>query len=719
MSETKLDDSFPSAQFLLDGFSKPYRLDRCSNGGGILLYIRDGITSRLLSISNKTESIFAEINFSKKKWLICASYNHHKSNISHHLHHLGKGLDNYIGNYDNILLLGDFSSEFSEPSLNDFCDIYNLKKPTCYKNPGNPSCIDLFLTNRPRTFQCTATVETGISDFHKLVVTVLKTFYKKQRPKITHYRNYKNFENDNFRQDLHKEFLKFDVTNAPLSQFNDNALSVLDKHAPKKVKYIRSNNCHFMAKELRKAIMHRSKLRNKFLKTRNEESRRRFNRQRNFCVSLLRKTIRRFFGKLDHNAVYDNRKFWKTVVPLFSEKAFHKESIILNNNKIISNDEELAEFFNKHFSKIVEKLAVDETLASNIASSHITDPVFNAIKKYENHPSIKKIKLFMSGKDLKFSFNFETKNKILAEIHNLDKKKACQESDIPVKIIKDNIDIFSEFILHNFNNSSFDATFPSELKKADVTPIFKKKDRNNVENYRPVSILPNFSKIYERCLYDQMYKYFNHILSKWQCGFRKGFSTQHYLLVMTEKWRKCLDKGDISGAILTDLSKAFDCILHDLLIAKLAAYGFDYQSLRIMESVINNLEKSTNSLLNWFRKNHMKANVDKCHLLVSSDEVCAAKIEDFTIENSTEEKLLGVKFDSNLSFEGHVTSLCKKASQKLHALARISHYMDLNKRRSLMKAFITSQFSYCPLIWMFHSRNLNNKINGYMNELLD
>ena len=242
-----------------------------------------------------------------------------------------------------------------------------------------------------------------------------------------------------------------------------------------------------------------------------------------------------------------------------------------------------------------------------------------------------------------------------------------------------------------------------------------------------------------------------------------------------------MDKGGIRRTTLTDLSKAFACILHNLLIAKLAAYGSDYQSLRIMESflsnrqqrtkinnafsryskirygvpqgsilgpslfniyicgiffdiiecdiasyaddnapykfgfnldnVISNLEKSTNSLLNWFRENHMKANADKCHLLVSSDESCTAKIEDFSIKNSTKEKLLGVKFDSNLSFESHITSLCKKASQKLHALARISHYMDLNKRRNLMKAFITSQFSYCPLIWMFHSRNLNNKIN--------
>ena len=103
--------------------------------------------------------------------------------------------------------------------------MYNLKnlvkEPTCYKNPDNPSCIGLLLTNRPRTFQCTTTIETDISDFHKLVVTVLKPFYKKQRPKIIHYRNYKNFENGNFRQDLKKELLKFDVTNPPLSKFND------------------------------------------------------------------------------------------------------------------------------------------------------------------------------------------------------------------------------------------------------------------------------------------------------------------------------------------------------------------------------------------------------------------------------------------------------------------------------------------------------------------
>ena len=91
-------------------------------------------------------------------------------------------------------------------------------------------------------------------------------------------------------------------------------------------------------------------------------------------------------------------------------------------------------------------------------------------------------------------------NKILAEIHNLNEKKACHKGNIPAKIIKDNPDIFSELIPHNFINFIFDATIPAELKKAYAIPVFKKKDRNNVENYRPLSTLLNFSKIYERCL---------------------------------------------------------------------------------------------------------------------------------------------------------------------------------------------------------------------------
>ena len=136
-----------------------------------------------------------------------------------------------------------------------------------------------------------------------------------------------------------------------------------------------------------------------------------------------------------------------------------------------------------------------------------------------------------------------------------------------------------------------------------------------------------------------------------------------------------------------------------------------YNSDFNLEEVIQKLELTTNNLFEWFKNNHMKANTDKCHLLVTRYTDVTAKIGEFDVKNSREEKLLGVKIDSKLSFENHVSSLCKKASQKLHALARVVNFMDLAKRKSLMKAFITSQFNYCPLIWMFHSRQLNNRIN--------
>ena len=177
--------------------------------------------------------------------------------------------------------------------MNDFCNVYNLsnlvKEPTCFKNPDNPSCIDLFLTNSQKCFQSTMVMETGISDFHKMVITVLKIFYKKRKPKIIHYTNYKTFNASLFKEELNNE-LSIDNNNAELVEFT--VLSILSKHKPIKRKYIRANNSAFITKELRAAIMQKSKLREKFLKERTNNPKHLCNRQRNFCVSLLRKTKR-------------------------------------------------------------------------------------------------------------------------------------------------------------------------------------------------------------------------------------------------------------------------------------------------------------------------------------------------------------------------------------------------------------------------------------------
>ena len=139
---------------------------------------------------------------------------------------------------------------------------------------------------------------------------------------------------------------------------------------------------------------------------------------------------------------------------------------------------------------------------------------------------------------------------------------------------------------HNFYNSLFSNKFPKYLKKADITPVFKKDEKLLETNYRPLSILPAVSKIYERCLYDQINEYFQPFFSKLQCGFRKGHSAQHCLLVLIEKCRKVLDKRDFAGLLLTDLSMAFDCIGHELLITKLHAYGSNIKSFEFIHSYL-------------------------------------------------------------------------------------------------------------------------------------
>ena len=186
-----------------------------------------------------------------------------------------------------------------------------------------------------------------------------------------------------------------------------------------------------------------------------------------------------------------------------------------------------------------------------------------------------------------FSFKYFNVEEVKREINNLNSKKATPKGDIPVKILKWNSDIIAPALKECYNQSIKNAAFPNELKNTDISYVYKKKDRHDKSNYRPVSILPLLSKPFERILYEQIDSHTKDILSKYQGGFRKRFSSQHSLLAMFEKWKKVLDNGGSCGALLVDLSKAFDCIVHDLLLAKLRAYGFNYNSLKLINSFLN------------------------------------------------------------------------------------------------------------------------------------
>ena len=263
-----------------------------------LLYVRgEDIPAKVIHCDFPTsESIFVEINLLKKKCLINFSYNPHKNNIGSHLNVITKALDMYYGKYENVVFLGDFNAGIEETTMKSFCESYNLtnliKQPTCFKNPKKPSCTGLILTSRPKSFQNTCVIEAGLSDFHRKSVSVLKMHFRKPPPRIISYRDFSNYHNTTFINSLTEVLFEAENTESFVKDpdsFYKVCNEVLNQHFSRNKKYIRGNNKPFMNKALSKAIMKRTKLRNKFMKDPQAANKFSYNKQRNWCVSLFRK----------------------------------------------------------------------------------------------------------------------------------------------------------------------------------------------------------------------------------------------------------------------------------------------------------------------------------------------------------------------------------------------------------------------------------------------
>ena len=781
VSETKIDDAYPTNQFLIEGFSEPYRLDRTDNGGGLLLYVRLDIPSKSIKVETTYEGMFVEIRLNKEKWLICCSYNPHLNNIDSHLEKLQISIDSLSHKYENLILLGDLNCEIDNLSMPDFCKNLDLKGlinvPTCYKNPENPKCIDHILTNRSERFQKTAyTLVTGISDFHKMTIAILKKEFKKLPPKVIKYRCYRNFDEEAYHNYIKELFRNEELDFQSKLQ---TAVDELNRQAPLKTKTVRGNHAPFITKEFRKEVMIRSKLKNRYYKNRTEENKRLYNRQKNYCVSLLKRIKRAYFENLDDKQISDSRKFWKIVSPHFSNKGSAKSTFtLIEDDKIISEESKTAQLFNDYYSQIVSTLDLPTPpFVETVCDDHVQ----KCVTQYMNHPSIREIK----NKDFAKTFSFKHTNKDQVEkvIKGLSTGKSQCQSDIPVKIVKKFPSIFAEFISKSINESIDNKIFPNVLKLASITPVYKKKgSKTDKGNYRPISILPVLSKVFERIMHDQISDFFEKIFSNQQCGYRKGHDTQNSLLNLTEAWKKATDDKNKFGALLIDLSKAFDCICHDLLIAKMESYGFHKDALDLIsdylrerkqrskvgdhysnlhtvnegvpqgsilgpllfniyirdlfykldnkkvvnyaddttpfsanetwELVQHELNIASNTIFTWLSYNHMQGNADKAVLITNNgSEDLYLNIQNENIQNSKTAKILGVTFDNCLSFEEHITKLCNKASQRISAFARIASFLTLEKRLKIMNAFFKSQFSYCPLVWMFHTRKLEKRIN--------
>lgn len=788
LSETKLDESNKQNTLEIDGYCI-VRQDKRSNSGGIMAYISKDIPHAKGGFSmcnDEMEYMSVELYMSDDPVMLLCMYKNPKTDPVIFKRYFEEVYEQVSDKYENIIVIGDLNfNMINENMLSTIMPSLNLtniiNEETCFKS-SQPTLIDVMLVTKRRKVLESFSVDTGISDFHNLIGGVLRMHKPAPKTKNVYVRYLSKINYEQVLSDLSIQELSDLIEKSPSATTAYDALQyqlkkLLDKYAPKKLKVIMKNDFHCMSKELKKAIMHRNKLRNRYYKRRTEESLKSYRAQRNRVTEIKRKEISKYFGEKCKSGT-KNKDFWRAVKPLFSKSRTKAESIPLRENgKIVTDDNQVSNIFNKFFQNI----------GSDIGEPENNDrPLEEIIAQYKDHNSIKMIKENLIGDtDRKFTFRFVTEKEIVKTIKAMPSKKATGHDEIPISFIKKIRTKLIKPLSLLINRCILEKVFPDQMKKANITPLYKKKDKMNKDNFRSVNILPALSKIMERLMHDQIYEHINAHFHKYLSGFRRGHSCQDILIRMTEDWRESLDNGLTVGVIAIDLSKAFDCMPHGLLLAKLASYGFDSDSCELMKSYIthrkqrvkigetysswvhnikgvpqgsilgpllfnifindflyNNfnskiynyaddntlccidideieleikLKSDCLTAVSWFKENNMKANASKFQLMFlnrNSKMNSSIEVGESKIKSTNSINILGVELDDSLRFDKHINDICNKVGKQINALKRIKRHLDRECKRIIYNTYISSNLSYCSVIWAFANATNTNKLEN-------
>ncbi|MDV3196382.1 MAG: reverse transcriptase family protein, partial [Candidatus Phytoplasma stylosanthis] len=259
------------------------------------------------------------------------------------------------------------------------------------------------------------------------------------------------------------------------------------------------------------------------------------------------------------------------------KKSDFTEAGLLLDGAIVKDPKVIPEYFNDHYLNICKKLKIQSS----------------------PEKAVNRCKTRINPESLSFDFREVTVNEILKIIQSLPNKKATGWDEIPVTLIKECKDYIAMPICTLINQSLFTGDFPSKLKISVVRPIYKKGDKNLIENYRPVSLLPVFSKIFEKAVNIQLQEYLqkNKLITESQHGFRKSHSTNSALISLTDNIYRAWDRSQTTAAICCDLSKAFDCVDHDILLKKLEVYGIRGYSLKWFRSYLTERMQKTSLII--------------------------------------------------------------------------------------------------------------------------
>ena len=383
-------------------------------------------------------------------------------------------LEFYSTQYEKVIVLGDFNIEAENKAMKCFLQehtFYNMmKQNTCFKGDGS-LCIYLLITNSKFSFIKTNSSETGLSDNHHLIYTILKSKFEKFGPKKFIYRNFKQFDSEQFKLDICNSMSAVRTHAA----FENTFVSILDKHAPKKTEILRGNQTPYFNKKLRKQIMIRSRLQNKTNKLKNPIDTVKTKRQRKLVTNLYKQVKLQYFDKLSVDC--NTKPFWKACKPYLSSKNsnIQENIMLLEKDKLLSKQKDVPSTFNKHFESITDSLNLFSWPEDTSMSSR-NDIIGSIIEKIVFHPSIKAIRKKFKIKS-ESSFNLVSAETIKRVINDLDIKKFL--------LVKFQFAFLKNVIIYDFvldtviicvNEALKTLSFSDSLKCANIKSIYKKED---------------------------------------------------------------------------------------------------------------------------------------------------------------------------------------------------------------------------------------------------
>lgn len=574
LSETWLQEDTPSSAVRIDNYAFE-RKDRKTHGGGIGCYIKEDIkyTRRCDLESETLECMWLELKQRGRPAYFLGVYYRKPDTCIDHFEELEENIERVLTESNNVIVMGDFNvNMLSENNLtarvNDLCNLMNMKQvitePTRV-TPHSRTLIDLVLVSLAFKDIDSGIQSVGLSD-HSLVYVILELERTKNKPNVTSFRSFRKFDQEKFRQELLGEcdwdnlINSQNVTKA-WDNFKSTFNSICNKHAPLITVRKKVNGAPWITEEYLSLARERDYFKRKHNRIGRDEPQdkknecwEKFKKLRNKANSMNTKLKKAYYNNMIHKAGNDMKKTWKVMKELLANRKKVDNFECLIDGENIQNDEQLANEFNKHFSEIACTYSTEnETL---------DDLDLNEMGTLPNITS-------------NFEFSDISVDYVMNELQSLDCSKSIGIDGMHPKLLKCAADIIAEPMTIIFNKSLNSSEIPIEFNTAKIIPIHKGNSKDNLNNYRPISVLPIPSKILERAVYNQFYKYLDDhfIISNCQSGFRKFYSTATSVCDIHEYLLNNMNDSYYTTAIMLDLKKAFDLISHQLMIKKLCCYG--------------------------------------------------------------------------------------------------------------------------------------------------